>query len=182
MPAAAAENRPAGAIDAPAALGGSRDPAAASLHAAPAEARRSPEPAVPLAALAVEVGMRAVKGAREFSISLDPDELGRVDVTLRIDDQGAVKAEVRVERVETLQLLQRDARTLERAFEQAGLRNGGDMLQFSLSGGERQGGGQSREDNRTRTRKSDTEAAEALSPGAIARYARPAAVGLDIHI
>jgi flagellar hook-length control protein FliK len=123
-----------------------------------------------------------MKGEKEFRIALDPDELGRVEVKLRIDDEGAVKAEVRVERVETLQLLQRDARTLERAFEQAGLKTGGDGLQFSLQGGEREADRQARQDGQPA--RSGTPAADETPQHADIRqhYVRPAASGLDISI
>ncbi len=76
----------------------------------------------PLHVLPVEIGMKAMTGMKEFAIRLDPAELGRVDVKLEISDKGEVSARLVVDRVETLHLLQRDARTLERAFEQAGLK------------------------------------------------------------
>jgi flagellar hook-length control protein FliK len=76
----------------------------------------------PLHVLPIEIGLRALAGARQFDIRLDPGELGRVDVNLSISDTGEVSAKMVVDRVETLHLLQRDARTLERAFEQAGLK------------------------------------------------------------
>ncbi len=76
----------------------------------------------PLHVLPIEIGLRALAGARQFDIRLDPGELGRVDVNLSISDKGEVTARMVVDRVETLHLLQRDARTLERAFEQAGLK------------------------------------------------------------
>lgn len=76
----------------------------------------------PLHVLPIEIGLRALAGARQFDIRLDPGELGRVDVNLSISDNGEVTAKMVVDRVETLHLLQRDARTLERAFEQAGLK------------------------------------------------------------
>lgn len=79
-------------------------------------------PPTPLHVLPIEIGLRALAGARQFDIRLDPGELGRVDVNLSISDKGEVTARMVVDRVETLHLLQRDARTLERAFEQAGLK------------------------------------------------------------
>lgn len=78
--------------------------------------------ATPLHVVPIEIGLRALAGSRQFDIRLDPAELGRVDVSLDISDKGEVKARLVVDRVETLHLLQRDARTLERAFEQAGLK------------------------------------------------------------
>lgn len=76
----------------------------------------------PIHVVPIEIGLRAMSGSRQFDIRLDPDELGRVDVNLSISDKGEVSAKLVVDRVETLHLLQRDARTLERAFEQAGLK------------------------------------------------------------
>lgn len=93
-------------------------PAPAPSPAAPPELPR----AVPPAAVPVEIGLRALQGLREFQIRLDPAELGKVEVRLEIGEDKSVTARVVVDRVETLQLLQRDARTLERAFEQAGLK------------------------------------------------------------
>ncbi len=79
--------------------------------------------AMPPGAVAIEIGLRALQGIKEFQIRLDPAELGRVEVKLEIGEDKSVTAKVVVDRVETLHLLQRDAKTLERAFEQAGLKS-----------------------------------------------------------
>jgi hypothetical protein len=65
---------------------------------------------------------------------LDPVELGRVEVAI---DRSRGEAAIRVsaERPETLALLQRDARDLERALAAAGFGEGGPVLSFSLSQG-----------------------------------------------
>ncbi|MDP3256419.1 flagellar hook-length control protein FliK [Bosea sp. (in: a-proteobacteria)] len=89
-------------------------------------------PPTPLHVLPIEIGLKALAGARQFDIRLDPGELGRVDVTLSISDTGEVSAKMVVDRVETLHLLQRDARTLERAFEQAGLKPSDAGVDISL--------------------------------------------------
>ncbi len=97
-------------------------------NAAPGAAPGAPAPSAangqptPIHVVPIEIGLRAMSGSRQFDIRLDPDELGRVDVNLSISDAGEVSARLVVDRVETLHLLQRDARTLERAFEQAGLK------------------------------------------------------------
>lgn len=85
-----------------------------------------------LASLPVSVASRALKGAREFTIHLHPAELGKVDIKMEINDKGEVKAHLRVERPETLALLQRDASALNRSLEQAGFKPTTDSLQFSL--------------------------------------------------
>jgi hypothetical protein len=121
------------ATGAPGAAGGT---VAGSSAAAPTDAARGAQAAsapVPVSALPIEIGMRALEGSQSFSIRLHPEELGRVDVKLHISDDGSVKAQIVVDRVDTLAMLQRDAKTLERSFEQAGLRTSDTGLQFSLS-------------------------------------------------
>ncbi|WP_336813837.1 flagellar hook-length control protein FliK [Bosea sp. MMO-172] len=95
--------------------------AAGAAPGAPGQGTASGQP-TPIHVVPIEIGLRAMSGSRQFDIRLDPDELGRVDVSLSISDKGEVSAKLVVDRVETLHLLQRDARTLERAFEQAGLK------------------------------------------------------------
>ena len=95
--------------------------AAGNVPGAPGQGTASGQP-TPIHVVPIEIGLRAMSGSRQFDIRLDPDELGRVDVSLSISDKGEVSAKLVVDRVETLHLLQRDARTLERAFEQAGLK------------------------------------------------------------
>lgn len=92
----------------------------------------SDDPGVPLRVLPIEIGMKALAGMRQFDIRLDPGELGRVDVNLSISDEGEVKARLVVDRVETLHLLQRDMRSLERTFEQAGLKPSESGVDISL--------------------------------------------------
>lgn len=94
-----------------------------------AEASRS----VPLTDLAVEIATRAKAGERRFDIRLDPPELGRIDVKLEIDSKGNTTTRLIVERAETLDLLQRDARGLEKALQNAGLKTDAGSMQFSLS-------------------------------------------------
>ena len=74
---------------------------------------------------------------------LDPPELGRIDVKLDIDKSGHINARLVVDKSETLDLMQRDQRALERALQQAGLDSGKTNLEFSLkqspfSGGQQQ--------------------------------------------
>ena len=103
---------------------------AASLHAANVN---EPNP-VPLkgVALAVEIVSRMRDGMRRFEIRLDPPELGRIDVRLEVDRHGQATTKLTVDRPETLDLLQREARGLERALQQAGLKTDQGGLEFSL--------------------------------------------------
>ena len=82
--------------------------------------------------VAFEVVRQFSQGASRFQIRLDPPELGRIDVRMQVDSDGNVHARMTVERAETLDLMQRDQRSLERALAQAGLDSGKTSLEFSL--------------------------------------------------
>jgi flagellar hook-length control protein FliK len=88
--------------------------------------------AVPLAGLAVEIAGKALAGKNRFEIRLDPPELGRIEVRLDVDRDGNVTSRLTVERADTLDLLRRDAASLERALQDAGLKTTDNGLQFSL--------------------------------------------------
>ncbi len=88
--------------------------------------------AVPISGLAVEIAAQARAGGNRFEIRLDPPELGRIDVRLDVDKEGRVTSHLRVDRVETLDLLRRDAPSLERALQDAGLKTSDNALNFSL--------------------------------------------------
>ncbi|MFQ5625753.1 MAG: flagellar hook-length control protein FliK, partial [Methyloligellaceae bacterium] len=102
-------------------------------------------PHVPVSTLAVHIAQQANNGARRFDIRLDPPELGRIEVRLEVSREGQVMTHLVVERSETLDLLQRDARQLERALQNAGLNTSDEGMKFSLKdqglaqGGEQHG-------------------------------------------
>lgn len=95
----------------------------------------APQAGIPLDALAVHIARKFEAGANQFEIRLHPAELGQLDISLTVADDGHVQAVLRAERPETLDILQRDARTLEQQLRQAGLEVGSNALSFSLSGG-----------------------------------------------
>jgi flagellar hook-length control protein FliK len=105
--------------------------AAAAAVAAQVQAQ-APAMAVPLSGLAVEIATHADAGRNHFEIRLDPPDLGRINVKLDIDRHGNVTTHLLVDRVETLDLLKRDASSLERALQQAGLKTSDNALDFSL--------------------------------------------------
>ncbi|MGL4439376.1 MAG: flagellar hook-length control protein FliK [Bosea sp. (in: a-proteobacteria)] len=125
--------------------------------------------AIPPSAVPMEIGLRSLQGMKEFQIRLDPAELGRIDVKLEIGDDKSVTARVVVDRVETLHLLQREAKTLERAFEQAGLKSSDASVDISL----RDPGQQSQQGRRD-------GAFDQNEAGAKDRYGRPATVEMPI--
>ncbi len=70
---------------------------------------------VPLGAVPMTIGLRALSGSNNFEIRLDPKDLGRIEVNLAIDTgTNTVQATLMVDRPETLALLQRDAEACSR--------------------------------------------------------------------
>src|SRR3546814_7827105 len=65
---------------------------------------------------------------------LHPAELGRIEVKLENASDGTLRAVISAERTETLDLLQRDARGLERALQEAGVKTDSGSLSFNLRG------------------------------------------------
>ena len=90
-------------------------------------------------ALALRIATHSVGGERKFSIRLDPPELGRIEVNLTMNAEGDAGAELRVDKPQTLELLQKDASALERALKDAGLNLSGGLA-FSLKGDGKPGG------------------------------------------
>lgn len=83
--------------------------------------------------VSTQISAAIKEGHDRIKISLHPSELGRVEVKLDIGHDGRVLAVVSVDKQETLDLLQRDARSLERALQDAGFDTGSNSLNFSLS-------------------------------------------------
>ena len=93
--------------------------------------------ATPGAQLTARIEQAVSDGQTTVTVQLDPEHLGRVEVTLEMQD-GRLTAMIAAERPATLDLLQKDARLIERALTQGGMQVQPDGLQFSL----REGGNQ----------------------------------------
>jgi flagellar hook-length control protein FliK len=87
---------------------------------------------VPAMTIALQIARNLQKGINRFDIRLDPAEMGRIDVRMEVHRDGHVAAHLTVDRPETLDLLQRDARSLQQALSDAGLQANADSLNFSL--------------------------------------------------
>lgn len=97
---------------------------------------------VPLGAVPMTIGLRALSGSNNFEIRLDPKDLGRIEVNLAIETEtNTVQATLRVDRPETLALLQRDAGSLQQALSQAGLDVPEGGISLSLRSDSGAGGG-----------------------------------------
>ena len=88
--------------------------------------------AVPISGVPIEIAAAARAGKTRFDISLDPVDLGRIDVRINVDRNGQVTSHLTVEKPETLSLLRQDAPQLQRALDDAGLKTGSNGLSFSL--------------------------------------------------
>jgi len=100
--------------------------------AIPGAPQSAPATLVPVSGIPVEIASKALAGKNRFEIRLDPPELGRIHVHLDVDRSGEVSSHLVVDRSDTLDLLRRDAPSLERALQDAGLKTSNNGLQFSL--------------------------------------------------
>jgi len=104
-----------------------------NVAASKAAATRSPftlPGSRPAEQVSVQIQNAARNGTDRISIRLSPAALGKVEVKLELSPDKTVQAIVTAEKPETLDMLERDARTLQRALEEAGLRTNSDSLSF----------------------------------------------------
>lgn len=141
VPATASSALPVGIMSAH-----SPPPVALPVSAPPPEAGAVPRlmprvaPAEQVAPVAIALALGGGTDGR-ISLSLDPVELGRVEVTVERLGEGA-RVQVAAERPETLALLARDGASLDRALGGAGIGgDGGRSISFSLLGGDAGGQG-----------------------------------------
>jgi len=80
----------------------------------------------------ITLARTARPGHAEFTLRLDPPDMGRIDVRLDVGHDGQVRAVVAADNQGTLDLLRRDAGSLERALADAGLKTDGGALSFNL--------------------------------------------------
>jgi len=79
----------------------------------------------------LELAKQVKNGDTQFTVRMDPPELGKLDVRLTINKAGEVQANIFVEREATLELLAKDMRALERGLNEAGLK--ADQNAFNLN-------------------------------------------------
>jgi flagellar hook-length control protein FliK len=103
----------------------------AAVTATPAAPAAAPQ-ALPVQGIAIEIAGRALDGKKSFDIRLDPPELGKIHVRLDVDHKGEVTSIITADRSDTFDLLRRDAQSLERALNDAGVKTSSNGLQFSL--------------------------------------------------
>lgn len=135
-----------------------------------------------MATVADTIATHAKTGSSHFAIKLDPAELGSVDIRVEVKSSGEVRAHLIVERADTLDMMMRDQKTLERSLGNAGLDVGSSGLQFSLKD---QGGGNSRPDRNQTASIAAPAVADTgtVTPDlAVVAYRARRAGGLDLRI
>lgn len=105
--------------------------------AAAPPAARPPVLPTPAEQIKVQLGRGLKEGNDTISVQLHPDDLGRVEVKLEMQN-GQVKATITADRPETLQLLKNDAAGLQQSLQDAGLHADSNALSFELRGEQRQ--------------------------------------------
>ena len=106
-----------------------------SAASATANAQRAAGPRPGVAdQVSVHITKALKAGVDRITIQLKPASLGRIDVQLEVGHDGRVIAVVTADNKDTLDLLQRDARELERALQNAGLQTDSGSLSFNLRG------------------------------------------------
>ncbi len=86
----------------------------------------------------VNIIKSAVKGVDKIDIQLKPEDLGHVQIKMQISKDGKLQAEIIASRQDTLEVLQKEAETLQKAFSDAGFDADGSSFSFSFRGEEEQ--------------------------------------------
>ena len=80
----------------------------------------------------VNITKSAIKGVDTIDIQLKPEDLGKVQVKMHIAKDGKIQAEIIASRAETADLLQKDASSLSKAFNDAGYDTDAKSFTFSF--------------------------------------------------
>ncbi|MBE6448029.1 MAG: hypothetical protein E7018_01870 [Alphaproteobacteria bacterium] len=93
----------------------------------------------------VNITKSAVKGVDNIDIKLRPQELGSIEIKMQISKEGKLQAHIIASRPETVEILQKEIQSLEKAFNDAGFETDAGSLSFSF----REGGESNREQERS---------------------------------
>lgn len=130
----------------------------------------------------------AISRKGTITLQVRPEKLGRVEVKLEFGQDNHVRALVTADTAEALEALKSDARGLERALQDAGLKTDDTSLSFQLRGGDgeaRRGDQQSRPARTAAdTGEGDSTESSTDSTDAQTRAAAKAAArgGVDVRI
>lgn len=94
----------------------------------------------------VNITKSAVKGVDTINVQLKPEELGHIEIKMQIAKDGKLQAHIISSRAETMDMLQKEMPSLEKAFNDAGFETDGNSFSFSFR--EDQQAGQQNESGR----------------------------------
>jgi len=112
-----------------------------------------------------------------MTLQLHPADLGEMDIKLKFEKDGSVKAHLSVEKPETLALLQKDSYYLERVLQQNGIKIDENSLSFDL----RQQRQQHNLEGFNGGRKNDTDGFSGRLDGAAAEQALQAKIAVQAN-
>lgn len=95
-------------------------------------------PQAVVAQVAVQLTAAGKAKNQAMTVKLEPVELGKIDIRLDFGADGKVQAAIFADRPQTLDMLQKDARGLEKALQNAGLQTDSGSLSFNLRGQDRE--------------------------------------------
>ncbi len=92
----------------------------------------------------VNITKSAVKGIDKIDVHLKPEDLGNIEIKMQLSKDGKLQAHIISSRPETMEILQKEIQTLEKAFNDAGFQTDEGSLSFSFredgsAAGEREG-------------------------------------------
>lgn len=80
----------------------------------------------------VNITKSAVKGVDKIDISLKPEDLGHIEIKMQLSKDGKLQAHIISSRMETMEILQKDMQSLQKAFAEAGFYLDENSLSFSF--------------------------------------------------
>lgn len=83
----------------------------------------------------VNITKSAIKGIDKIDVHLKPEDLGKIEIKMQIKD-GKLEAHIIANRPETVEILQKEALSLEKSFQDAGFQTDSNSLSFSYRGEE----------------------------------------------
>ena len=108
--------------------------------------RPSATAGTPAEQVALQIHKASDGAISRLNLTLHPAELGRVEIKMETAENGILRAVISAERPEALELLARDARGLERALQDAGLKTDSQSLTFDRQGANPGGDGRPGQD------------------------------------
>ena len=108
--------------------------------------RPSATAGTPAEQVALQIHKASDGAISRLNLTLHPAELGRVEIKMETAENGILRAVISAERPEALELLARDARGLERALQDAGLKTDSQSLAFDRQGANPGGDGRPGQD------------------------------------